>query len=233
MANDPQGHFPLGGIFRAERHFLLFKDQLAESGRQKTKENIIPRGKFRLVENGPYTDSLTSKNPRIITYKILHESSVAPFPANKSARARADYWCLSMACTWPFRIDYTLISKLTIWLHLLEFCRFRGIKFYNACALIICHYEEIFADYKLKWSHSVYFQTAKYIKHKICSVPRSSAATEYPTAFSSNFVRMPERPSFANSEHLWWNGWLMSLMSNCRWTDIRSLMNNFIKTSLA
>ena len=34
-----------------ERHFLLFKDQLEESGRQKTKENIIPRGKFRLVEN--------------------------------------------------------------------------------------------------------------------------------------------------------------------------------------
>ena len=27
------------------------KDQLAESVRQKTKENIIPRGKFRLVEN--------------------------------------------------------------------------------------------------------------------------------------------------------------------------------------
>ena len=49
---EPKGHFPLGGIFRAERHFLLFKDQLAESGRQKTKENIIPRGKFRLVENG-------------------------------------------------------------------------------------------------------------------------------------------------------------------------------------
>ena len=46
-----KGHFPLGGIFREERHFLLFKDQLAESGRQKTKENIIPRGKFRLVEN--------------------------------------------------------------------------------------------------------------------------------------------------------------------------------------
>ena len=48
-----KGHFPLGGIFRAERHFLLFKDQLAESGSQKTKENIIPRGEFRLVENGP------------------------------------------------------------------------------------------------------------------------------------------------------------------------------------
>ena len=29
-------HFPLGGIFRVERHFLLFKDQLAESGRQNT-----------------------------------------------------------------------------------------------------------------------------------------------------------------------------------------------------
>ena len=45
-----EGYFRLGGIFRAERHFLLFKDQLAESGRQKTKENIIPRGKLRLVE---------------------------------------------------------------------------------------------------------------------------------------------------------------------------------------
>ena len=50
---EAEGHFPLGGIFRAERHFLLFKDQLAESGHQKTKENIIPRGKFRLVENDP------------------------------------------------------------------------------------------------------------------------------------------------------------------------------------
>ena len=48
-----KGYFLLGGIFRAERHFLLFKDQLAESGRQKTKENIIPSGKFRLVENDP------------------------------------------------------------------------------------------------------------------------------------------------------------------------------------
>ena len=33
-----KGHIPLGGIFRAERHFLLFKDQLAESGRRKTKK---------------------------------------------------------------------------------------------------------------------------------------------------------------------------------------------------
>ena len=49
----PEGHFPPGGIFRAERHFLLFKDQLEESVCQKTKENIIPRGKFRLVENDP------------------------------------------------------------------------------------------------------------------------------------------------------------------------------------
>ena len=47
-----EGHYPVGGIFRAERHFLLFKDRLAESGRQITKENITPRGKFRLVENG-------------------------------------------------------------------------------------------------------------------------------------------------------------------------------------
>ena len=53
MNHISQGYFPLGGIFRAERHFLLFKDQLAKSGRQKTKENITLRGKFRLVENDP------------------------------------------------------------------------------------------------------------------------------------------------------------------------------------
>ena len=50
--NHTQGRFLLGEIFRAERRFLLFEDQLAESGRQKTKENIIPHGKLRLVENG-------------------------------------------------------------------------------------------------------------------------------------------------------------------------------------
>ena len=39
-----------------------------------------------------YTDSLSSKlKPCIITCKILHESSVARFPANKFARAHADY----------------------------------------------------------------------------------------------------------------------------------------------
>ena len=48
-----KGCFRLGGIFPAERHFLLCKDQLAESLRQETKENIIPRVKFRLVENDP------------------------------------------------------------------------------------------------------------------------------------------------------------------------------------
>ena len=39
-----------------EWNFLLFKDQLAESGRRKTKEIIVPRGKFRLVENDPYLE---------------------------------------------------------------------------------------------------------------------------------------------------------------------------------
>ena len=47
-----KGHFPLGGIFRTEGHFLLFKDQLGDSVCQKTKEIIVPRGKFLLVENG-------------------------------------------------------------------------------------------------------------------------------------------------------------------------------------
>ena len=45
--------FSTGLNFPRGATFLFFKDQLAESGRQKTKENIIPRGKFRLVENGP------------------------------------------------------------------------------------------------------------------------------------------------------------------------------------
>ena len=40
-------------VFCTEGHFLLFKDQLVESGRQKTKENIILCRKFHLVENGP------------------------------------------------------------------------------------------------------------------------------------------------------------------------------------
>ena len=60
------GHFQQSIIFRAERHFLLFKDQLAESGRRKTKENIIPRGKFRLVENDPqWVDKILHKHYKI------------------------------------------------------------------------------------------------------------------------------------------------------------------------
>ena len=42
----------------------------------------------------------------MITCKILHEPSVARFPASKFARAHADYWSVSMECTWPFGIDY-------------------------------------------------------------------------------------------------------------------------------
>ena len=38
------------------------------------------------------TDSLLPKiKPLITTYKILHESSVARFPAKKFAQAQADY----------------------------------------------------------------------------------------------------------------------------------------------
>ena len=48
---------------------------------------------------------------------------------------------------------------------------FLGIDFYRMRVhWIIYHYEEIFAEFKLKWSHSVYFQTTKYIKHKIWDV---------------------------------------------------------------
>ena len=41
--------------FSTRRNFprgVLFEDQLAERGHQKTKENFAPRGKFRLGENG-------------------------------------------------------------------------------------------------------------------------------------------------------------------------------------
>ena len=44
-------NFPRGATFS------LFKDQLAGSGHQKTKENIIPCGKFHLVENGLNTSN--------------------------------------------------------------------------------------------------------------------------------------------------------------------------------
>ena len=56
-----KGHFPPGEVFRPERQFLLFRDQLAESGYQKTKENI-PGGKFCLVENGRKTCFISYKH---------------------------------------------------------------------------------------------------------------------------------------------------------------------------
>ena len=48
----------------------------------------------------------------MITCQILHESSVARFPTNKFARAHPDYWCISMECTWPFRINYTFVHPV-------------------------------------------------------------------------------------------------------------------------
>ena len=75
-----KGHFPLSGIFRAERHFLLFEDQLAESGRQKTKENI-PRRKFRLVENG--LDRRTSKGNNIVSHGEMQKTVDLKEPSRK------------------------------------------------------------------------------------------------------------------------------------------------------
>ena len=48
--------FSTGRNFPRGVTFLVFKYELAESGRQNTKENIIPRGKFCLVENDLYAD---------------------------------------------------------------------------------------------------------------------------------------------------------------------------------
>ena len=47
-----KGHFLLGGIFRAEWYFLLSFDAHSPPIGLQTKENVAPRGKFRLVENG-------------------------------------------------------------------------------------------------------------------------------------------------------------------------------------
>ena len=55
-----------------ERHFLLFKDQLVEGVRQKTKENIILHGKFRLVENGPKDQLAESGCQKTKVNIILH-----------------------------------------------------------------------------------------------------------------------------------------------------------------
>ena len=39
------------GPFAIRQNFLLFKDKSVEGMRQKTKEIIVPRGKFRPVVN--------------------------------------------------------------------------------------------------------------------------------------------------------------------------------------
>ena len=44
------GPFPPDRIVRKEQNFLLLEDKLVEGMRQKTKEIIVPSGKFRLVE---------------------------------------------------------------------------------------------------------------------------------------------------------------------------------------
>ena len=64
IVNRLKGHFPPCGIFRAERHFLLFKVRLAESERQKTKENIIPRGKFHQVLRATFHLTISMRGQR-------------------------------------------------------------------------------------------------------------------------------------------------------------------------
>ena len=54
-----------------ERHFLLLKDQLEERGSQKTKENIIPLGKFPLVENGPYKVVYNGESQSFSRYLVV------------------------------------------------------------------------------------------------------------------------------------------------------------------
>ena len=74
-------------------------------------DNLLLRGKIKKVLSHPQVCSLEQRARNAHDHneqnKILHESSVAGFPANKFAGAHANYWCISMECTWPFRIDYT------------------------------------------------------------------------------------------------------------------------------
>ena len=65
-----EGEISRWGILRP----FLFKDQSAESGRRKTKENIIPRGKFRLVENSP--NRWKSKRNNIVSHGEMEKRSI-------------------------------------------------------------------------------------------------------------------------------------------------------------
>ena len=69
-----------------------------------------------------YTDSLSPKiKPRIITCKILHESSVARFPAYEFTRAHADYKGhqsvisteLLVSCNWRGQIDFIVLKPFS------------------------------------------------------------------------------------------------------------------------
>ena len=84
---------------------------------------------------------------------------------------------------------------------------------------IICHYERNICRIQVNMITFGLFSNYKIHQTQDLGCFLSSAARECPTVFSSNYVRIPECLLVANSEHLWWNGWLMSPMSIFRWTD--------------
>ena len=65
-----------------------------------------------------------------------------------------------------FNIFYpmTKIHKFQYWqvdFNFQDSAVFGGLIFTMRVHWITCHFEEMFAEYKLKWSHMVYFQTRK------------------------------------------------------------------------
>ena len=64
---DPKASFPLGRILRAERHFsskLCNKVERSSTFSVAPAENVAPRAKFRLVENGLQAELIEKKTKK-------------------------------------------------------------------------------------------------------------------------------------------------------------------------
>ena len=103
--------FPLGGIFRAERHFLLFKDQLAESGRQKTKENIIPRGKSP-SGNDPNADKVPNLSKETSAFRVTTLIKTTSMRSTSLLRIIMNIFILLKT---PMITDRTWMMITTLW----------------------------------------------------------------------------------------------------------------------
>ena len=89
-----------------EKHFLLFNDQLAESGCQKTKGNVIPCGKFCLVENDPYMDASS------LVYNIKIDDFYEDITSNIKAGFNMSGYSCSQVCPLPMEVNKEVIDLM-------------------------------------------------------------------------------------------------------------------------